>query len=77
MIKKIQEIESRLFLKLKENEKYFGNDHPITCSSRTRWVGVGDLMEELGIGLDYQSPENKSILKLIGELHAICEEQIK
>jgi hypothetical protein len=67
MIKVIQQHDAELFLQLKVDESVFGEDHTITKSSRTRWCGVNDLMEKLGIKPDNTLPENQEAIRLIIE----------
>jgi hypothetical protein len=67
MIKIIQQHEAELFLQLKVDENIFGEDNAITKSSRTRWCGVNDLMEKLGVEPDNTLPENQEAIKLIIE----------
>jgi hypothetical protein len=67
MIKIIQQHDAELFLQLKVDENIFGEDNAITKSSRTRWCGVNDLMEKLGIKPDNTLPENQEAIKLIIE----------
>jgi hypothetical protein len=67
MIKIIQQHDAELFLQLKVDENIFGEDNAITKSSRTRWCGVNDLMEKLGVKPDNTLPENREAIKLIIE----------
>lgn len=67
MIKTIQKIESKLFLELKETEKLFGEEHSMTISARSKWIGANKVMEELGIKTDPNLPESQKALELIME----------
>ena len=67
MIKTIQKHEAELFLQLKGNEYAFGEDHIITSKSRSKWLGINNLMETLGIKHDITLPENKKAIELINE----------
>jgi hypothetical protein len=67
MIEIIQQHDAELFLQLKVDENIFGEDNAITKSSRTRWCGVNDLMEKLGVKPDNTLPENQEAIKLIIE----------
>jgi len=67
MIETIQQHEAELFLQVKVDEKIFGKEHIITKISRTRWCGVNNLMETLGIRHDITLPENQEAIRLIIE----------
>ena len=67
MIEIIQQHEAELFLQVKVDEKIFGKEHIITKSSRTKWCGVNNLMETLGIKPDNTLPENQEAIRLIIE----------
>jgi hypothetical protein len=67
MIETIQMCEAELFLQVKVDENVFGKEHDITKSSRTKWCGVNNLMETLGIKPDNTLPENQEAIRLIIE----------
>ncbi len=69
MIKEIQKREAELFLELKKDELSFGdNQHNYVNASRSRWLGVSNLMQDLGIKPDifYRSKET---LEIINQLY--------
>lgn len=68
MIKKIQEIEANSFLEVKKNQQMFGNESYMYLSSRSEWIGVCKLMEELGIKTDTSLQAAQDALKIILEL---------
>jgi hypothetical protein len=67
MIKAIQQHEAELFLQVKVDEKIFGEKDEITTRSRSKWCGVHEIMETLGIKPDNTLPENQEAIKLIIE----------
>lgn len=67
MIKTIQKHEAELFLQLKRNEDVFGEDHILVSKSRSKWLGINNLMETLGIKHDITLPANKKAIELINE----------
>ena len=67
MIKVIQQKEAEAFLQVKVDEKELGSEHIITKTSRTRWCGMNEMMETLGIKPDNTLPENQEAIKLIIE----------
>jgi len=67
MIETIQLYEAELFLQVKVDEKIFGKEHTITKLSRTKWCGVNNLMETLGVKPDNTLPENQEAIRLIIE----------
>ena len=68
MIKKIQEIEANLFLETKQHQQTFGNESYMYLSSRSEWIGVCKLMEELDIKTDTSLPAAQEALRIIIEL---------
>jgi hypothetical protein len=67
MIKTIQKHEAELFLKLKVTEDIFGEDHIMASKSRSKWLGINNLMETLKIESDNTLPENKKAIELINK----------
>ena len=67
MIKVIQQKEAEAFLQVKVDENVFGSEHNITKLSRTKWCGMNEIMEVLGIKPDNTLPENQEAIKLIME----------
>lgn len=67
MIVAIQRLEAQLFLRLKNTEEAFGQDDSLTKSDRTRWAGVNEVMEAIGIRPDNTLPDNQEATKIIIE----------
>ena len=67
MINIIQQKEAEAFLQVKVDEKIFGPEDTITKTSRTKWCGMNEMMEALGIKPDNTLPENQEAIKLIIE----------
>ena len=67
MIKVIQQLEAETFLQVKVDESVFGAEHDITKLSRTKWCGMNEMMEALGVKPDNTLPENQEAIKLIIE----------
>ena len=65
MIKQIQQTEASMFLQCKQDEHTFGDDSSIYKTSRAKWNGVYELMNELGIKPDYTLDEHNQIIELI------------
>ena len=65
MIAAIQKLEAQLFLRLKITEESFGIDDTLTKSDRTRWAGVNEVMEAIGIQPDNTLPDNREATKII------------
>jgi hypothetical protein len=68
MIKQIQQTEASMFLQCKQDEHTFGSDSSIYKTSRAKWNGVYELMNELGIKPDYTLDENNQVIELINML---------
>jgi hypothetical protein len=67
MIASIQKLEAQLFLRLKITEESFGIDDTLTKSDRTRWAGVNEVMEAIGIRPDNTLPDNREATAIIME----------
>jgi hypothetical protein len=67
MIKVIQQKEAEAFLRVKIDEKMFGQESIVTSRSRSEWARINDLMTEMGIKPDNTLPENQEAIKLIME----------
>lgn len=65
IIKAIQKREAELFLKIKTDEQLFGPDSPATSRTRSEWMAVQTLMEDLGIKPDINLPENQKAIEII------------
>jgi hypothetical protein len=65
MIKTIQLFEAKAFLRLKTDERLFGEDDKWTSKSRSRWIEIESLMTELGIKPDITLSENQEALEII------------
>ena len=65
MIKLIQKREAELFLELKHIGLMFGSESEMHKRARSEWIGVNQLMENLGIKADLQLPEAKQASELI------------
>ena len=65
MIASIQRLEAQLFLRLKITEESFGIDDTLTKSDRTRWAGVNEVMQTIGIQPDNMLPDNQEATKII------------
>ena len=67
MIKLIQKREAELFLDLKLNSKWYGENDPKTKSIRSNWYSLNELMGDLGIKTNLYIPETKQALPFILE----------
>ena len=67
MIASIQKLEAQLFLRLKITEESFGIDDTLTKSDRTRWAGVNEVMDAIGIRPDNTLPDNREATAIIME----------
>lgn len=65
MIKQIQLTEANMFLQCKQDEHTFGDDSPIYKTSRAKWNGVYELMNELGIQPDYSLDDHNGVMELM------------
>lgn len=65
MIQTIQQLEAKAFLQVKLDEKEFGIDGLLTKMSRTKWCGMNEMMDRLGIKPDNTLPESKEAVDLI------------
>jgi len=59
MIKAIQRLEAELYLEVKQAEQLFGVDSDITARRTTRWIGVHDAMQAMGVVCDLMLPDNQ------------------
>ncbi len=67
MIEVIQQKEAEAFLRVKVDEKLFGQEHIIVSRSRSEWAKINDLMTELKIKPDNTLPENQEAIRIIME----------
>jgi hypothetical protein len=65
MIKQIQQTEASMFLQCKQDEHTFGDDSSIYKTSRAKWNGVYELMNELGIQPDYSLDDHNGVMELM------------
>ena len=64
MIKAIQQHEANLYLELKQTERLFGQDSPMTKRSRAEWSTMYELMKTLNIKPDFDSPEMDEAMRI-------------
>ena len=74
----LEKTQDELFLQLKQDELLFGDEHHrYVNSSRSRWLGVSNLMQDLGINTDFNLPESKEVLEIINQLYNKELESVK
>ena len=73
MIKTLQLKEAKLFLKLKEAELLFDKDSYYFKSLRTEFCIVSNILDELGIKVDFSLPDNQKVTNIIMGKYVIEE----
>ena len=58
MIQEIQNQEARMYLQYMQAKQHHGEDSSFVRGCRSRWSGVYELMEALGIPQDCKHPDN-------------------
>jgi hypothetical protein len=68
MIQRIQLQEATLFLQAMQLELDYGRDALMTRSVINKWLGVNNMMEDLGIPSDLTLPEAREAAELIHQI---------
>ena len=64
MIQEIQNQEAQLYFQYMQAAKCWGREDSLTIRLRTKWCGVYQLMEALGISQDFRHPDNQAALEI-------------
>ena len=64
MIQEIQNQEAQLYFQYMQAAKCWGREDSLTIRLRTKWCGVYQLMESLGISQDFYHPDNQAALEI-------------
>ena len=64
MIQEIQNQEAQLYFQYMQAVKCWGREDSLTIRLRTKWCGVYQLMESLGISRDFYHPDNQAALEI-------------
>ena len=64
MIQEIQNQEAQLYFQYMQAAKCWGREDSLTIRLRTKWCGVYQLMESLGISQDFRHPDNQAALEI-------------
>jgi hypothetical protein len=68
MTQNIQKLEAIFFLNAKQLELDYGKDEPMYRSAINKWLGVNQLMQDLGIKEDCTLPESREAGELIHQI---------
>lgn len=68
MIQNIQTLEAIFFLNAKQLEFDYGKDDSMYRSAINKWLGVNQLMQDLGIKEDLTLPEARESAELICQI---------
>ena len=69
MIQRIQLQEATLFLQALQIELDYGRDATLHCTAINKWLGVNNMMQDLGIPEDLTLPEAREAAELIYQIH--------
>jgi hypothetical protein len=69
MIKSIQTLEAIFFLNAKQLEFDYGKEESMYRSAINKWLGVNQLMQDLGIKEDCTLPESREAAELICQIY--------
>ena len=64
MIQEIQNQEAQLYFQYMQAAKCWGREDSLTIRLRTKWCGVYQLMESLGISQDFRHPDNRAAMEI-------------
>jgi hypothetical protein len=64
MIQEIQNQEARMYLQYMLAKQHHGEDSSFVRGCRSRWCGVYELMEALGISQDCKHPDNRAAMEI-------------
>lgn len=68
MIQNIQQLEATLFLNAKQLEFEYDREDSLYRSAINKWLGVNQLMQDLGIKEDLTLPESREAVELICQI---------
>jgi hypothetical protein len=68
MIQNIQKLEAVFFLQAKQYEFEYGREDSITRSAFNKWLGVNNVLQDLGIKEDLTLPEAREAGELIHQI---------
>ena len=64
MIQEIQNQEAQAYLRYMMAQQWYGAEDALTERLRSKWVGIYQLMESLGISQDFYHPDNQAALEI-------------
>ena len=64
MIQEIQNQEAQLYFQYMQATKCWGREDALTIRLQTKWCGVYQLMEALGIPQDHTHPDNRAAMEI-------------
>ena len=68
MIQNIQQLEATMFLQAKQLEFEYDREDSLYRSAIGKWLGVNQLMQDLGIKEDLTLPESREAVELICQI---------
>ena len=68
MIQNIQQLEATMFLQAKQLEFEYDREDSLYRSAINKWLGVNQLMQDLGIKEDLTLPESREAVELICQI---------
>ena len=64
MIREIQNQEAQAYLRYMMAQQWYGAEDSLTERLRSKWVGIYQLMESLGIQQDFRHPDNRAAMEI-------------
>ena len=64
MIQEIQNQEAQLYFQYMQATQHWGHEDGVVVRLRSKWVGIYQLMESLGISQDFYHPDNQAALEI-------------